>query len=41
MLEDFTLAAAHDALVSLYQLHISANRGMADEKSLPPKNSNN
>jgi hypothetical protein len=34
MLEDFTLAAAHDGQVSLPATHIGANRYMAVEKSL-------
>jgi hypothetical protein len=37
MLEDFTVEGAHDPLVSLPAPHISANRGMAVEKSLPPE----
>jgi hypothetical protein len=37
MLEDFTLRQEQDALASFSETNISANRGMAIEKSLPPK----
>jgi hypothetical protein len=37
MLEDFTLQQEQDALASFSETNISANRGMAVEKSLPPK----
>jgi hypothetical protein len=38
VLEDFTLQQEQDALVSFPETNISANRGMAVEKPLPPKN---